>query len=174
MGIQAVVPKEPRHSRSAAEETSAAVLDAVDRQIMDLLQSDGRIKLSELGRRVRLSPAAVTERVRRLETSGAITGYGAHVCPARLGYGIQAFIRVNPHGGYTLKHPRTLELIARPEILEVHHVVGEDCWILKVAVTDTVHLENVLEQTSALGRTTTSIVLSSPVERKPLLPPARP
>ncbi|GAA3390757.1 Lrp/AsnC family transcriptional regulator [Streptomyces roseoviridis] len=171
MGVQVVSPKEPRPPRPATVETTAGAFDPIDRQILDLLQSDGRIKLSELGRRVRLSPAAVTERVRRLESCGAITGYGAQVAPARLGYGIQAFIRVNPHGGYTLKHPRTLELTARPEIREVHHVVGEDCWILKVAVTDTVHLEEILEQTSALGRTTTSIVLSSPVERKPLLPP---
>ena len=170
MGLVAASPKEPRHPRTVANETSAA-FDALDRQILQLLQTDGRIKLSELGRRVRLSPAAVTERVRRLEAAGAITGYGAQVAPSRLGYGIQAFIRVNPHGGYTLKHPRTLELLERPEITEVHHVVGEDCWILKVAVTDTVHLEDVLEQTSALGRTTTSIVLSSPVARKPLLPP---
>lgn len=169
MGVRSVAPKEPRPLRAAAEETSVA-FDAVDRQILELLQSDGRIKLSELGRRVRLSPAAVTERVRRLEAAGVISGYGAHVAPARLGYGIQAFIRVNPHGGYTLKHPRTLELIERPEITEVHHVVGEDCWILKVAVRDTVHLEEVLEAVSALGRTTTSIVLTSPVERKPLLP----
>jgi Lrp/AsnC family leucine-responsive transcriptional regulator len=169
MGVPASAPKEQRHLRPAANETSAA-FDALDRQILQLLQTDGRIKLSELGRRVRLSPAAVTERVRRLEAAGVITGYGAHVAPARLGYGIQAFIRVNPHGGYTLKHPRTLELIERPEITEVHHVVGEDCWILKVAVTDTVHLEEVLEAVSALGRTTTSIVLTSPVERKPLLP----
>lgn len=170
MGVQAAAPKEPRQLRAAAVETTVGAFDPIDRQILDLLQSDGRIKLSELGRRVRLSPAAVTERVRRLESCGAITGYGAQVAAARLGYGIQAFIRVNPHGGYTLKHPRTLELLARPEVREVHHVVGEDCWILKVAVTDTVHLEEVLEQVSALGRTTTSIVLSSPVERKPLLP----
>lgn len=170
MGHPAEAPKEPRQWRPAASETSVA-FDALDRQILELLQTDGRIKLSELGRRVRLSPAAVTERVRRLESAGAIIGYGAHVAPARLGYGIQAFIRVDPHGGYTLKHPRTLELLARPEIVEVHHVVGEDCWILKVAVENTAHLEDVLEQTSALGRTTTSIVLSSPVERKPLLPP---
>ncbi|MER8045749.1 Lrp/AsnC family transcriptional regulator [Streptomyces sp. NPDC094032] len=171
MGVQAAAPKEPRQLRAATVETTAGAYDPIDRQILDLLQSDGRIKLSELGRRVRLSPAAVTERVRRLESCGAITGYGAQIAPALLGYGIQAFIRVNPHGGYTLKHPRTLELLARPEIREAHHVVGEDCWILKVAVTDTVHLEDVLEQVSALGRTTTSIVLSSPVERKPLLPP---
>ena len=170
MGHPAGVPKEPRQWRAAANETSVA-FDALDRQILELLQTDGRIKLSELGRRVRLSPAAVTERVRRLESAGAITGYGAHVAPSRLGYGIQAFVRVNPHGGYTLKHPRTLELLARPEITEVHHVVGEDCWILRVAVENTVHLEDILEQTSALGRTTTSIVLSSPVQGKPLLPP---
>ncbi|MFI7020848.1 Lrp/AsnC family transcriptional regulator [Streptomyces sp. NPDC050164] len=169
MGVRATAPKEPRHLRTTADETSVA-FDALDRQILQLLQTDGRIKLSELGRRVRLSPAAVTERVRRLEAAGVISGYAARVVPARLGYGIQAFIRVNPHGGYNLKHPRTLELIERPEITEVHHVVGEDCWILKVAVRDTVHLEEVLEEVSALGRTTTSIVLTSPVERKPLLP----
>jgi len=169
MGVRAVAPKEPRHSRAGTDETPVA-FDRLDRQILQLLQTDGRIKLSELGRRVRLSPAAVTERVRRLETAGVISGYGAQVVPGRLGYGIQAFIRVNPHGGYNLKHPRTLELIGRPEITEVHHVVGEDCWILRVAVRDTGHLEEVLDEISVLGRTTTSIVLTSPVERKPLLP----
>ncbi|MET8170781.1 Lrp/AsnC ligand binding domain-containing protein, partial [Streptomyces sp. NPDC005329] len=118
------------------------------------------------------------ERARGVELEQLVPG-GApqrldHV-PARaaeLGRFVQAapFLLGRCHGGYTLKYPRTLELIERPEITEVHHVVGEDCWILEVAVRDTVRLEGVLEAVSALGRTTTSIVLTSPVERKPLLP----
>ncbi|MEV0589754.1 Lrp/AsnC family transcriptional regulator [Nonomuraea sp. NPDC050310] len=148
-------------------------LDGIDAQLLDLVQRQGRITLSELGRRVRLSPAAVTERIRRLEETGVITGYGAAVSLPHLGYGLQAFVRVNPHGGYGLRHPRTQRLTERPEVLEAHHVVGEDCWILKVAVADTVHLEELLEEISQLGRTTTSIVMSSPVERKVVTPLAR-
>ncbi|MFC5033430.1 MULTISPECIES: Lrp/AsnC family transcriptional regulator [Streptomyces] len=169
MGDSAALPKEPRHVRGLAHDSSVA-LDSVDTRLLELVQTEGRITLSELGRRVSLSPAAVAERIRRLESNGIITGYSAVVAPDRLGYAMLAFVRVSPHGGYTLRHPRTLELMARPEVLEVHHVVGEDCWILKVAVADTSHLEEMLEQISALGRTTTSIVLSSPVERKVITP----
>lgn len=172
MGDSAALPKEPRHLRGLAHDSSVT-LDSVDTRLLELVQTEGRITLSELGRRVSLSPAAVAERIRRLEGNGTITGYAAVVAPDRLGYGMLAFVRVSPHGGYTLRHPKTLELMARPEILEVHHVVGEDCWILKVAVADTSHLEEMLEQISALGRTTTSIVLSSPVERKVITPIVR-
>jgi len=101
-------------------------------------------------------PAAVTERLRRLESSGAITGTGAGRSEA-LGYGIQAFIRVNPHAAYTLKHPRTLELMERTEITEVQPRGREDCWIVKVAVP-TPCIWRDLEQVSALGGRPTSIV----------------
>ncbi|MFF5210194.1 Lrp/AsnC family transcriptional regulator [Streptosporangium sp. NPDC000396] len=172
MGDSTSAPKVSRHLPGFTNDPSAE-LDSIDTQLLELVQTEGRITLSELGRRVRLSPAAVAERIRRLEGNGTITGYAALVAPARLGYGLLAFVRVNPHGGFTLRHPRTQELIARPEVLEVHHVVGEDCWILKVAVGDTGHLEELLEQISALGRTTTSIVMSSPVERKVIMPIGR-
>ena len=62
------------------------------------------------------------------------------------------------------------EVLTRPEIVEAHHVVGEDCWILKVVVRDTRHLEELLLVLAAIGPTTTSIILSSPVEGRPLLP----
>lgn len=170
MGTPVGSLKEQRQLRGFAN-YSSEVYDAVDERLLELVQTEGRITLSELGRRVRLSPAAVAERVRRLESTGTITGYAAQVAPERLGYGIRAFVRVAPHAGYSFRHPRTQELIARSEFQEVHHVVGEDCWILKIAVRDTAHLEELLEQISALGRTTTSIVLSSPVEHR-ARPPA--
>lgn len=170
MGHLAETAKE-RWQRRASTDSSTARLDEIDLQLIELLQTDGRITLSELGRRVRLSPAAVGERVRRLEGTGTITGYRAVVSLASLGYGIVAFVRVDPLAGFTLRAPRPRKLLGQPEFLEAHHVVGEDCWILKVAVRDTAHLEKLLEQISAFGRTTTSIVLSSPVDdavRRPL------
>ncbi|GIH80160.1 Lrp/AsnC family transcriptional regulator [Planobispora longispora] len=164
--------KDSRSHRGLAGDSPAG-LDAIDLRLLELVQEEGRITLSELGRRVRLSPAAVAERIRRLEGNGTITGYAALVSPAHLGYGVLAFVRVAPRGGLTLRHPRPQKVLARPEILEAHHVVGEDCWILKVAVRDTGHLEELLEQVMTLGRTTTSIVMSSPVDRRVIVPIGR-
>ncbi|WP_083977448.1 Lrp/AsnC family transcriptional regulator [Kitasatospora azatica] len=169
MGVQAVRPKDQRQSRALTDDSSAG-LDPVDLQLLELVQTDGRITLSELGRRVNLSPAAVGERIRRLEGSGTITGYAAQVAPERLGYGISAFVRVSPHARMTVRHLRSQELVRRPEILEVHHVIGEDCWIFRIVARDTGHLEELIELISTLGRTTTSIVLSSPVDRRVVLP----
>ncbi|MFD7907390.1 Lrp/AsnC family transcriptional regulator [Kitasatospora sp. NPDC057904] len=178
MGVQALRPKDRRQTGPAADDSSGrsaarpeSALDAVDLHLLELLQTEGRITLSELGRRVSLSPAAVGERVRRLEADGTVTGYAAQVSPARLGYGIQAFVRVSPHARVTVKYLRSQELVHRPEVLEVHHVIGEDCWIFKIAARDTTHLEELIELISILGRTTTSVILSSPVTRNAVLPP---
>lgn len=166
MGGSAKSPKEPRPDCDFAENS----LDDTDRRLLQLLQEEGRITLSELGCRVSLSPAAVGERVKRLEAAGTITGYAALVSPSGVGLGLRAFVRMAPHSGFTIRHPRTRKIMDRPEILELHHVVGKDCWILKIAVRDTTHLEALLEDLSALGATTTSIVMSSPIERRALLP----
>lgn len=154
---------------TSASEAKVVPLDEVDVTLLDLLQSSGRMSMAELARRVGMSPPGVAERLRRLESSGVICGYAARVDPTQVGYTLGAFVRL------TLNSPTTArveldEVLTRPEIVEAHHVVGEDCWILKVVVRDTRHLEELLLVLAAIGPTTTSIILSSPVEGRPLLP----
>src|SRR3989441_12464147 len=105
-------------------------LDAIDRQIIGELSSDGRVSFAELGRRVNLSAPAAAERVQRLERAGVITGYRAELDPRALGYQLTAIVRVKPG-------PRQLQRIpelaaAIPEVAECHRITGEDCFFLKV------------------------------------------
>ncbi|MFD3544488.1 Lrp/AsnC family transcriptional regulator [Streptomyces sp. NPDC058655] len=142
--------------------------DATDWRILEVLQRDGRASFTELARAVSMSASAVTERVRRLEEVGVITGYTAVVDPERLGKAILALVRLRyPHGNYKPFHDF---LDATPEILEAHHVTGDDCFVLKVAARSMSHLEEVTGRISGLGSVTTSVVYSSPLPRRPLSP----
>lgn len=138
--------------------------DATDWRILDALQSQGRASFTELARAVSMSASAVTERVRRLEEAGVITGYAAVVAPERLGLPILAFVRLRyPNGNYKPFH----DLIAStPEVLEAHHVTGDDCFVLKVAARSMKHLEEISGKVGALGSVTTSVVYSSPLPRR--------
>jgi Lrp/AsnC family leucine-responsive transcriptional regulator len=140
--------------------------DDVDLAILEALQRDGRLSYAELGRSVSMSASAVTERVRRLEEIGAITGYAAVVDPERLGLGILAFVRLRyPISNYKPFH----DLVAVvPEIVEAHHVTGEDCFILKVVARSMRHLEQTTGRISTLGAVTTTVVYSSPLKNRPL------
>ena len=141
-------------------------LDATDWRILDALQGNGRLSYAELARAVDMSPSAVTERVRRLEVSGVVTGYIAVIDPERVGLEILAFVRLRyPSGNY--RPFRTL-LDTTPEIIEAHHVTGEDCFILKVLARSMRHLEEVTGRISGLGSVTTSVVYSSPLVRRAL------
>ncbi|WP_043834514.1 Lrp/AsnC family transcriptional regulator [Amycolatopsis sp. La24] len=141
-------------------------LDDVDRHLLELLQSDGRLTFSELGRRVSLSAPAVTERVRRLEQRGVITGYAARVDPEKLGRPIQAIVRVRVR---SLDGPRFREtILPLPEITDADHVTGDECWQLRVHCRTTAELERFVEQAQRYGETTTSLVFSSPVRGRGL------
>ncbi|MFJ8695931.1 Lrp/AsnC family transcriptional regulator [Streptomyces roseolilacinus] len=140
--------------------------DATDWRILQALQADGRASFAELARAVSMSASAVTERVRRLEEAGVITGYTAVVDQEALGLSILAFVRLRyPHGNYKPFHDL---LEVTPEILEAHHVTGDDCFVLKVAARSMRHLEEVTGRIGALGSVTTSIVYSSPLSRRPV------
>jgi Lrp/AsnC family leucine-responsive transcriptional regulator len=145
---------------------TADVMDDVDWRLLEALQRDGRMSFADLGRLIGLSPSAVTERVRRLEESGVITGYTAEVDPEKLGLAIHALVRLRyPHGNYKPFHSL---LASTPEIGEAHHVTGDDCFVLVVRARSMRHLEEVTGRIAGLGSVTTSIVYSSPLHRRPI------
>jgi Lrp/AsnC family transcriptional regulator, leucine-responsive regulatory protein len=136
-------------------------VDPTDWRILAELQSDGRASFAELARAVAMSPSAVAERVRRLEETGVITGYRAVVDPERVGLQVMAMVRLRyPTGNYRPFHAL---LDSSPEIIEAHHVTGEDCFVLKVLTRSMRHLEEVTGRISGLGAVTTSVVYSSPL-----------
>ncbi len=144
--------------------------DKVDTAILKALQVNGRQSIAELARQITMSHSATAERVRRLEESGVISGYGAQVDPERLGYTILAYLRLRyPSSVYEPLH--TL-LAGLPEVIEAHHVTGDDCFIMKVVATSMKHLEQVSGRIGALGSVTTSVVYSSPLPPRLLLPPS--
>ncbi|KOT89922.1 ArsR family transcriptional regulator [Streptomyces sp. NRRL F-5755] len=140
--------------------------DATDWRILDVLQRNGRAGYAELARAVNMSASAVTERVRRMEEAGVISGYAAVIEPEAIGLGVLAFVRLRyPNGNYKPFHDL---LDTTPEILEAHHVTGDDCFVLKVAARSMKHLEEVSGRVGALGSVTTSVVYSSPLPRRPI------
>lgn len=144
--------------------------DRVDSAILTALQRNGRQSIAELARQISMSHSAAAERVRRLEEAGVISGYGAQVDPERLGFAILAYLRLRyPSSTYEPLH--TL-LAGLPEVIEAHHVTGDDCFIMKVVATNMKHLEQISGKAGTLGSVTTSVVYSSPLPRRPLLPPS--
>ncbi|RZU52208.1 Lrp/AsnC family leucine-responsive transcriptional regulator [Krasilnikovia cinnamomea] len=138
-----------------------STLDRTDWRIVEALQADGRASYADLARIVAMSPSAVAERVRRLEETGVITGYRAAVDPARVGLTIMALVRLRyPTGNYRPFHAL---LDSTPQIVEAHHVTGEDCFVLKVLARSMRHLEEVTGRIAGLGSVTTSVVYSSPL-----------
>ncbi|MEV6488841.1 Lrp/AsnC family transcriptional regulator [Actinoplanes sp. NPDC051633] len=136
-------------------------VDRTDWALLAELQRDGRASFADLARAVSMSPSAVTERVRRLEETGVIAGYRALVSPERVGLDVMAFVRLRyPTGNYRPFHAL---LDTTPEIIEAHHVTGEDCFVLKVVARSMRHLEEVTGRIAGLGSVTTSVVYSSPL-----------
>lgn len=146
-------------------------LDATDLRILRLLQDDGRISNAEIARRVDLAPSAVYERIRKLEERDVIQGYTAVLRPQALGYGLVAFVRIQAAEGAT---PDDFigPLAEIPEVLEMHRVVGEDCFFLKVRVRDTDALAELLDEKvtvlPSVASTRTTIALSTAKESRGL------
>ncbi len=142
-------------------------LDAIDLQIIGLLQEHGRIPLVKLGEQVGLSAPSVNERVKKLEDGGVIIGYHATVDATRLGKDVTAFI------GVSIVHPKTISLFEESvalldDVLECHHVTGQHTLMLKVKTENTSSLERLISAIRSIegvARTETMVVLSTHTER---------
>ncbi|MFF4517310.1 Lrp/AsnC family transcriptional regulator [Streptomyces mirabilis] len=132
-------------------------LDRIDRDILALLQTEGRLTGAEVGRRVGLSQPAASARIQRLEKNGVITGYRADVDPAALGLNIHAIIRLrSTHAQLS----RALDLASKiPEFVSTLRVTGEDCLIFDVHCPQAGRLEEVVDALARYGPATTSLVL---------------
>ena len=147
------------------------MIDDIDRQILNILQQNARTSNAEIARQVEMAPSAVLERIRRLETRGVIQGYETRINPEALGLNILAFVfvRSTDFDG----EAKTAELLSQiPEVLEAHHIAGEDCFLMKVRARDTKSLGRLLRErigaTGAVESTRTTIVLETVREGGPL------
>lgn len=138
------------------------MIDERDRKILSILQENARVSNADIARELGMAQSATLERVRKLEERGVIRGYRAIIDPAALDLGLLAFVFVR--SAEPAHETRCADLIALiPEVLEVHHIAGEDCYLAKVRVSDTEHLSRVLRD--GFGRvdptvtTRTTIVL---------------
>lgn len=109
------------------------MINEIDIKILNIIQQDARISNAEIARQVGLAPSAVLERVRKLEERGVIRGYAAELSAGAVGFGLTAFVFVKTSFCGVVG-----SVIAQlPEVLEVHDIAGEDCYLLKVRAKNT-------------------------------------
>jgi Lrp/AsnC family leucine-responsive transcriptional regulator len=139
-------------------------LDELDKKILGVLEQQARISMKNLGQIVGLSSPAVIERVRRLEDKGIIENYQAVINYEKIEKLIIAFINVNV---LSINFKQFVHFVQdRKEIFECHHVIGGNCFILKVRVATMEQLSILIEDIKKYGNTNTSVVLSSPLKQR--------
>lgn len=140
-------------------------LDALDTRLLSLLAADARTSIAELARSIGLSPPSAAERIRRLEEAGVIEGYTVAIDPRALGLPVAAWIRVRPLPGEL----KTVADILRtlPEIVECDRVTGEDCFVARAHLKSIEDLERLIDQIIPHAMTTTSIIQSTLIKRRP-------
>ncbi len=148
------------------------ILDKTDLQILDIMQSNARISNVELARQLEMAPSAILERVKKLELKEVITGYTTNIDPTAVQQKLLAFISIKAADG--LGSSETARSIADiPEVQEVHHVAGDDCYLVKIRTTDSASLMEImrskLSKIPRLLSTRTTIVLETVKENHTLV-----
>ena len=141
------------------------MIDQTSYQILKILQEKARIPNAEVARQVNMAPSAVLERIRKLENQGVIDGYEVRLNPKRFDRAMVAFIRVFADGFHGRIHAIGQSLKKLADILEVHFIAGEDCFLVKARVADTAMLNRLVNEDintiDGVTRTCTSIALET-------------
>ena len=140
------------------------MIDAINRKIIAALQDNARISYAELGKKVHLSAPAVAERIRKLETSGVISGYTLKVDLDKVGYPIVALVQCKVYR--TKERAFKALVLSHDEVIECHNVTGEQAFLVKLAVESMSQLDEILEAFIDLSDTNTMMILSTPVDRE--------
>jgi Lrp/AsnC family leucine-responsive transcriptional regulator len=148
------------------------MIDEIDAKILNILGRDARLPNVEIARQVGMAPSGVLERIRKLETRGVVLGYAPRVNPQAVGLGLLAFIFIRTDERVGVG--RTASLLAKVrQVQEVHHIAGEDCYLVKVRATDTEDLGRLLRddfgRIKAIRSTRTTIVLET-IKETAILP----
>lgn len=143
---------------------STALMDAFGRTLLKELQDNSRLSIAELARRVGLSATATAERMKQMEEVGIVRDYTVEIDREALGLEVLAFVRMTCDGQHyfrLMEFVQTLE-----EVRECHHLTGGDAFLLKVTTTSMAGLEALIEALLPYGNPVTSVVLSTPIERR--------
>lgn len=145
-----------------SSEFSSVGIDGVDRQILAALQENARTSNADIARALGMAPSAILERIKKLEQKGIVAGYEARLAPRKVGLGLSAFVLVRAIERVR-SNPVGARLAEIPEVLEVHSVAGEDCYLVKVRARDTDDLAHLLQERfgaiEGIHATRTTIVL---------------
>ncbi|HWW04548.1 Lrp/AsnC family transcriptional regulator [Collimonas sp.] len=141
------------------------MLNNIDQRILEVLLTDARISLKELGQQVGLSSPSVSERLHRLEERGVIRGFTVDIDPQALGYQLQAIVRIRPLPGKLQIVQKLIE--QTPEFCECDKVTGDDCYIARLFVRSIAHLDQIIDRIADKAETNTAIVKAQPIKRRP-------
>lgn len=150
-------------------------LDHIDLAILEKMQANARISNADLARDLSMAPSAILERVKKLEQKDVIRRYTTSINPAAIQQKLLAFIFLRSSEGFTCCSDTAAQLAAIPEVQEVHHIAGEDCYLVKVRTTDASSLMNLMrtkmQKIPNIASTKTTIVLETVKEQPDLVIP---
>lgn len=153
------------------------ILDKTDLHILRLMQENARISNADMARELGMAPSGILERVKKLEQKNVIQQYTTRINPVALQQKLLAFIFIKAADGPGCSNNTTLEIAKIPEVQEVHHVAGDDCYLVKIRTYDSASLMHLMRthfsKLTNITSTRTTIVLETVKEQQQLVIPEK-